>query len=109
MFPVKMIRYFFFFVERVGGGGKRGRREGRGKQEWRRAENALYFPPHRYNLGSNSYPSLTWVKFWLAFLLFQRFPLPPQHFSVWRIGFRWRTGDREDVRKTVFLLSKSKN
>lgn len=28
MFPVKMIRYFFFFVERVGGG-EREREEGR--------------------------------------------------------------------------------
>ena len=28
MFPVKMIRYFFFFVERVGGGGRE-REEGR--------------------------------------------------------------------------------
>ena len=55
-----MIRNFFF-VEggrgRGGGGGGggeggeegEGEGEGRGKQEWRRAENALYFPPHHFN------------------------------------------------------------
>ena len=42
----------FFFVEGGrgrGGGGEEGEGEGRGKQEWRRAENALYFPPHHFN------------------------------------------------------------
>ena len=32
MFPVKMIRYFFFFVERVGGGGREGGGKGGGSK-----------------------------------------------------------------------------
>ena len=42
VFPVKMIRNFFLL--RGGEGGEEGEGEGRGKQEWRRAENAISHP-----------------------------------------------------------------
>ena len=44
MFPVKMIRYFFFFVERVGGGEREEGREGEARMAQGR-ERSLFPTP----------------------------------------------------------------